>query len=352
MRPASAAPSPDSTLGRGTLYTDRGFGSDAWGGPFDLLFNKGFAVAQWENRNRRIFDHDYGWGVVASSVRDPAGAVERAGGWREVLLVQALPFYWGGTRNPQWVTNWFGHVFEGGLAYRRLREWNEARGVPFAGWSAALVTMLAGAVNEAYETPPPPPGEPVLGNAGIVMDLLFFDPLGIALFSSDRVARVVHEAGVTLWPSQGSLVLNTGQLQNNGQSVVFKIPLPRTRHEFFLRTGVGVEAGLSWNRRDGWDVSASLGMQSFTRHLDPGTWYESAEFSLAAGLWLDHDDVLAASLTVDQRTDRRVALNLFPGMLRLRGMGIGAWVLVDAAGRPYLGVTGSSFAGLGLGLGF
>ena len=347
-----AAPAdPLPTDRTGSIYSDRGFGTDAYGGPFDLLFNKGFAVAQWEDRNRRIFDHDYGWRVVSASLTDPAGAVRRAGGWGEVLKVQALPFYYGGARNPQWVTNWFGHVFEGGLSYRRLMEWNEARGLPLPRLSAAVLTLAAGAVNEAYETPPPPPGEPVLGNAGIVMDLLFFDPLGILLFSSDRLAHTVHDLGVTLWPSQASLALNTGELQNNGQAVVFRIPLPWTRHAFFLRTGVGVEGGLTWHRRDGWNVSGSVGMQSFTRHLDPGTWYETAEFSLAGGLWVDQDDVLVASMTVDQRTDRRFSLNLYPGSIEVAGTALGAWFVVNGQGRPYLGISGRTL-GAGVGFGF
>lgn len=335
----------------GTVYTDRGFGTDVYAGPFDLLFNKGFAVAQWENRNRRIFDHDYGWNVVAASVTRPGEAVARAGGWREVLRVQALPFYYGGVKDPQWVTNYFGHVFEGGLSFRRLMEWNRAHGLPLPGWSAAVMTMAASVVNEAYETPPPAPGTPVQGNAGIVMDLLFFDPLGIALFSSDRVARAVHRFGVTLWPSQASIVVPSGALYNNGQAVVFKVPLPWTRHEFFLRTGVGVEGGLSWQRRDGYDVSVSVGMQSFVRHLDPGTLFESAEFSLAGGLWVDRDNVLLASLTLDERTDRRVGLNIYPGVLRFGEVSFGSWLLFDAEGRPYFGITGRTL-GMGLGIGF
>jgi hypothetical protein len=342
---------PDTDDDAGTFYRNRGYGTDVYAGPFDALFNKGFAVAQWENRNRAIFDHSYGWDAVFSSLTAPGAAVARSGGWREVLLVHAMPFYYGGYRDPQWVPNYFGHVVEGGMVYRRLTEWNESRGVPLPRVAAALVTYGSAMVNEAYETPPPADGTPQVGNAGLVMDLMVFDPLGILLFSSEGVAHAVKGLGVSLWPSQGSLVAPSGRLENNGESVVFKLPLPWTRHRFFLRTGMGLEGGLSWQRRDGLDVSVSAGLQSYERRLDPDTYLEEADFAWSGGVWLDRDDVLLASLTVDTRTDRRVGVNLYPGMLQVGGVGMGMWMAVDAAGRPYLGITGHTL-GLGAGIGF
>ncbi|HKJ02353.1 MAG TPA: hypothetical protein VJ997_07860, partial [Longimicrobiales bacterium] len=215
--------------------TDRGVGTDAYAGPFDALLNKGFAVAQWEDRNRAIFDHAYGWDEVRVSLTRPGAVVARRGGWGEVLKVHALPFYQGGYREPQWISNYFGHVFEGGLVHRRLIEWNRARGVPFPIVTAAAVTYASSLVNEAYETPPRTDGGPATGNPGIVTDLLVFDPLGILLFSFDGMARFTHRLGAAVWPSQGSWVLNTETIHNNGESIVFKVPLPATDSRLFLR---------------------------------------------------------------------------------------------------------------------
>jgi hypothetical protein len=64
------------------------------------------------------------------------------------------------------------------------------------------------------------------GNAGIVMDLLVFDPLGILLLSVPEVRRRSRRAGMILWPSQPSLIVPSGRLENNGQSMVFKVPPP------------------------------------------------------------------------------------------------------------------------------
>lgn len=350
-RPPTAA----ATASAGVVPDTRGapvpVGTDAYGGPFDVLFNKGFAVAQWEDREREIFRHRYGWGAVAASLRRPGDAVARAGGWAEVLKVHALPFYQGGYREPQWVTNYFGHVLEGGLAYRRQGEWNESRGVPLPWVTAAVTTYAAALVNEAYETPPPPEGEEVRGNAGIVMDLLVFDPLGILLFSLPEVRRLSHRAGVILWPSQASLILPSGRLENNGQSMVFKVPLPRTGHRLFVRSGLGVEGGLSLRGDDGRDLSVAVGLQSYTRVLDERD-LEHPSFGWSASAWLDRRGALLAGLTVAERTDRRLSLNVYPGSASLMGITFGTWLVVDASRRPYLGVTGRSTLGAGIGLGF
>jgi hypothetical protein len=330
---------------------DRGFGTDVYAGPFDALLNKGFAVAQWEDRNRAIFRHDYGWAEVSASLTRPGAVVARRGGWGEVLKVHALPFYKGGYREPQWISNYFGHVFEGGLVHRRLIEWNRARGVPFPVVTAAAVTYASSIVNEAYETPPRTDGVPAGGNPGIVTDLLIFDPLGILLFSFDGVARLAHRTGVELWPSQGSLVLNDGTIHNNGESFVFKVPLPFTDHRLFLRGGIGIEAGLSLGLRDALDLSIAVGQQSFARRIIAETELEEADFDWSGSVWLDRDGALLAGATFDRRTDRRVALNVYPGWIRPGGLNLGGWLLVDSNGRPYIGITGNTL-GLGAGIRF
>lgn len=349
--PPAAAGMASEAIARAPLDAPTSVGTDAYGGPFDVLFNKGFAVAQWEDREREIFRHRYGWGAVAASLQRPGEAVARAGGWAEVLKVHALPFYQGGYREPQWVTNWFGHVLEGGLSYRRQGEWNQRRNVPLPWVTAAVTTYAAALVNEAYETPPPPEGEEVRGNAGIVMDLLVFDPLGILLFSLPEVRRLSHRAGMLLWPSQASLIVPSGRLENNGQSLIFKVPLPRTTHRLFVRSGMGVEGGLSLRGDDGRDLSVAVGIQSYTRVLDDRD-LEHPSFGWSASLWLDRRDALLAGLTVAERTDRRFSLNVYPGSASVKGVTLGAWLVVDASRRPYVGVTGRSTLGAGIGLGF
>ena len=336
------------------FYHGRRYGTDAYAGPLDILFNKGYAVAQWEGKGRDIFDYPYGWGSVKGSLTQPGYLARRFGGWRKVFMRQVVPFAEGGINDSQWVPNYFGHVLEGGIAYRRLREWNEAHGVPLPSLTAFLINWGSAVVNEAYENPY---DENLLskdGNTGTTMDLMLFDPLGIILFHQDVVSRFfARRLYASLWPTQASLTVTDHLLMNNGESIVLKPPVPFTdRVRFFIRAGMGLEGGLSLRRPDGVDVSVALGQQSRQRWLNPYTTLEWAEFGWSAGIWADRDGTLLAGLTWDQGTDRRVALNVYPGFLHVAGADLGAWFVVDAAGRPYLGFTSRRTLGAGLGIGF
>ncbi|MDX1493965.1 MAG: hypothetical protein R3253_07910, partial [Longimicrobiales bacterium] len=62
------------------FYQGRPYGTDAVTGPVDVVLNKGFAVAQFNNRNRYIFDYDYGTRHVWNSIRHFRENVRRYGG--------------------------------------------------------------------------------------------------------------------------------------------------------------------------------------------------------------------------------------------------------------------------------
>lgn len=356
------SPRVDPSPGPDRLASDEGpffnlgrdFGTDAYAGPFDVLLNKGFAVAQWEGKGRDIFHYPYGWRSVWHSLTEPGRVVANGGGWTDTLLRHVVPFARGGVHDAQWVPNYVGHILEGGIAYRRLREWGEANGVPYPSVVAGVTTYAASLLNEAYETPYNDRWATKNGTAGSVLDLWLFDPLGIVLFHQDWAARFfARKVHANLWPTQASLVVNGGLVMNNGELVVLKVPLGFTsRAHLFVAGGMGLEGGVSVPLSGGLSVSAAAGGQSSQRWLDAFRPVEHAEFTPAAGVWVDRDGALLASLTWDAGTDRRVALNVFPGFLKVGGADLGGWFLVDALGRPYFGFAGARTLGAGLGVGF
>ncbi len=336
------------------FHKNRGYGTDDYAGPLDVFLNKGFAVAQWEGKSRYIFDYPYGWNAAWKSVSRPGPLVEGAGGWQKVISQQGLPMNRSDFKSGNWIPNWAGHVLEGGIAFRRLREWGEAEGIPYPGVMAGVVAYAASFTNEAYETPPRAEFANTNGTVGATADLLFFDPLGIALFTFDKSAKFFGETlGGNIWPTQASLIVNDqGQLINNSHAMIFKLPLFLTDWKLFTRMGMGFQVGLSVPRDDGLSISGGIGFESRQRFLDQFTQLESIDAGLSAGLWLDRENVMLASLTFDNATDRRVALNIMPGVFDVGGMGVGGWIVVDSEGRPYIGFSGSRTLGLGLGWGF
>jgi hypothetical protein len=121
-------------------------------GPLDVILNNGFAVAQFNNRNRYIFDYDYGSKHIKNSILHFGANVEKYGGWNKYIGDEIFPLSleW---KEWKWMPNYFGHFLEGGMAYRRLAEWNRVHGVPAASVTAGLVTMSAAVINEMYSHP-------------------------------------------------------------------------------------------------------------------------------------------------------------------------------------------------------
>ncbi|MDH3206771.1 MAG: hypothetical protein OEO79_09165 [Gemmatimonadota bacterium] len=354
--PSDTATAPDAVTESAHEYffnKGRDFGTDAYAGPFDMIMNKGFAVAQWQGRDRAIFSFPYGWNAVWASVTRPGKAMERAGGWGTVLKRHLVPFNGDEVREAQWVPNYFGHLLEGGMAYRRLLEWNRHHNLPFSTLNALLVTQFAVVLNEAYETPAGDPFVEENGTAGLFIDVVIMDPLGMLLFHQDGVARFFSEKlGATIWPRQASITFPGGRVINNGEAVVIRPKLWFTDDfRFFVRTGIGAQVGISVPRDDGLEVGIGVGAESYDRQLDSAG-VESAKFSVSAGLWIDRDGALLFSATWDEKTDRSFAIDVFPGVIRIAGTSIGAWFQFDRDYNPYVGITGRRTLGLGVGAGF
>lgn len=346
---------PQIDTARWEFYFNKGrpYGTDAYSGPFDVILNKGFAVAQWQGRDRDIFSFPYGWSSVWASVTRPGKAMEQSGGWGAVLKRHMIPFVGDDQlREAQWVPNYFGHVIEGGMAYRRLLEWNRIHDMPLPTLTAIAVTQFAVFLNEAYETPKGDPFVEKNGTAGTFVDAVIMDPLGILLFHHDGVSSFfANKLGATLWPRQGSITFPGPKVINNGEAVIFRPKLWFTDAvRPFIRTGIGAQFGISIPRDDGYSVSLGVGAESYQRQLDSAG-IESAEFALSLGFWVDREGSLLFSATWDERTDRSLAFDVFPGVINIRGTTLGAWFQFDRDYRPYFGITGRRSAGLGIGLG-
>jgi hypothetical protein len=344
-----------ATAGRYNNYFVKGrdYGTDAYGGPLDMIFNKGFAVAQWQDQDRHIFSYRYGWRAVWASVTRPSTAIERAGGWGTVLKSHVLPVGWQELKDGQWLPNYFGHVLEGGLAYRRLLEWNRSRGMPYPTLSAILVTQFAVTINEAYETPPRDPWVQENGTAGAFVDWVIMDPLGMILLHQDGIAGfLANRLGAVVWPRQASITFPGGRLTNNGEAVIVRPKLWFSDDvRLFFRGGVGAEGGISFHRNDGLAVSVGAGVDSSGRQLNIEH-IEEASFAFSTGVWIDRGGSLLFSATYNHKTDRRISVDVFPGVISIGGATLGTWFQLDQDYRPYIGFTGRRTLGAGLGVGF
>jgi hypothetical protein len=329
------------------FYRGLPYGSEAYYGPLAVILNKGFALSLMEGGTRRLADFPYGIRSVADALAHPTAAIERQGGLWRFVREEMLPLSWS-PDGIKWWTNYTGHLIEGGIHWRQLKEWYEAHGVPLAGLMSGITTMSAALLNEAYES-----NGATAGSAATVADLYFFDLAGIVLFSFDGVSRFFSRTlNANLWTGQASLVFPAGETDNNASHVYFKIPWsPIPNSSLFLWNGIGFLVGLSLHRGDGLDISFGAGTDAAGRTLDPVTGREMATLTFGAGLFVDRNGSLLASAHVSQVHHRLLRLNVYPGVLGGPGENLGAWMILSHDFEVRFGISNRFWLGAGLGLG-
>ena len=339
-----AIPRSDDIFYRGLTY-----GSEAYIGPLDVILNKGLALSRTRNARQDVFNVDYGWQHVWSSLGDPVAAIERGGGWGKFFREEVFPLTFnvtGDRSQGKWYPNYFGHLLEGGIVYRRLGEWYRARGVPLPFLLSGITNFGAAILNEAYENQ-----GSTRGSAGTVADLYIFDIGGMLLFSNERVARFFAEKlRATVWPYQASLTLPDGLVINSGNHITMKIPLsPIPKTSIFFQAGINTHLGLTVHLPENLDLSFGAGPATKDRMVDPETGEESVTFQFSGIVTVDRNNSLLASLTWTEMDSWLMGLNVYPGVIGLPICDFGFWAILTRDYRLQFGITHHRLLGLGLG---
>lgn len=188
--------------------------------------------------------------------------------------------------------------------------------------------------------------------AATVADLYIFDIAGILLFSRDGFARFfARTLHANIWPGQASITFPSGEIHNNANYLFFKFPCGvAPNSSIFFWTGIGAQLGLTFHRSDGLDLSVAFGKDAKPMHVDPVTSDETADPAYSAGLFLDRNNSLLASVRVSQLKDRLLNVNVYPGVISLFGGTFGAWISLSRDMQVRLGITNLYWLGAGLGL--
>ncbi len=337
---------PDSASGP-YFYRGLGYGSDAQMGPLAVVLNKGFAASQADGLNHgKLIGRPYGLVPVNDALLHPLRAIERSGGAWEFLRKEILPLTFKGT-DAKWSVNYAGHLIEGGIHWRRLKEWFDSRGVPQAGLISAITTMGAAYLNEVYEN-----GGAEFGNSSTVADLYIFDLASILLFSVDGVSRFFANAlHANVWTGQASITVPAVHIENVGNYLHFKLPSPIRNSSVFFWTGFGVGLGLTAHRPGGLDLSVAAGVDTRAMRRDPETGEETVDFRLSLTAFLDRNGSLLTSLHLSQIQNRLIKLNVYPGVLRPFGGDFGTWLVVSRDFHVRFGISSRHWFGTGFGFG-
>lgn len=323
------------------FYHARPYGSESQFNPLSQIINEGLSSYALVAADLRLSQQP-----LAQSLRNLGASLSHPGptldgyGWPRLVRNELLPL--SAQDGGQWVPNWQDHVLGSGMVSARMTEWFAYHGVPHPAVMSYLTMTASHVLNEVMERPGP-------RSADAVLDLLLFDNLGFLLFRSERVQGWVSgPVQLTSWARQPTITTD-GAIENTGTSFILRAPLPRTTAwRLFYAFANTHLLGASRSLGDGLSISAGAGWGSnIILVTDAATDTRTVTLGPKAGVFLDRDDSLLASLLWDRNRGSIAVLNVYPGWLGLGALKPGFWVGIPERGARF---RGGITARLGIGI--
>ncbi|MBU2593495.1 MAG: hypothetical protein KKG02_02980 [Candidatus Edwardsbacteria bacterium] len=314
------------------FYQALPYGSQANYDPFNVIINGGYGVLQIPNyTDRRIFEYPYRswWKDLWCDIGNPVNTIDQFG-WKRFLSTEIFPTSLN-IEKQQFFPNYFLHTLGAGMHYRATMEWYRHHRFPHPALSSVVSMTAYHLLSEMVEN-----RNNKLTTVDAIADLYFFDPLGIALFSNEKVCRFFSQKlELAEWSNQPAYNFNSRNLENMGQFYVMKYPLTSDkRWKAFSHFGLNAVAGLS--RKIDQERSLSLGLGFTVKELTPAQEDQvgralTARLALRAGAFYDINNSLMCSVVLSEIPESRFRMNVYPGLLKYKGITPGLFLSQEAS---------------------
>ena len=194
------------------------YGSDAIYNPISVFVNGGCDTYQQLDRPSTFEAVPWSNGATSvwRSITSPLPVIS-AFGWNRFLSQEIFPTSLDRDRT-QWVPNYMLHLVGGGMESRKLAEWYDYHDYPVPYVLGAVTAMAYEFFNEMVEN-----GNAIYPNEDCIPDFLVFQPLGILLFSSDKVCEFFSsELNLNDWSQPSAISFAPLAFRNAGQNFVMK----------------------------------------------------------------------------------------------------------------------------------
>jgi hypothetical protein len=337
--PLEAGVQTDDTVRRGYFFNDRTYGSESLVNPITLVLQGTFGILQMEDRSKDpwVIPYRSSWSNVWANLAHPLRKIREYGTW-EFIQEQVIPFSINNEKAYYW-PNYTLHVIGGGMSYRMMVEWYSQHHYPLpVGW--ALCTISAYHLfNEVVEN------DTYRGNnVDPIADVYIFNPLSVALFSVDRIARFFSESlNLSDWSYQIGYDPVRGVLLNNGQNYMMRWRLPKS-DDWYLTYYFGNhgEIGFSHKRNatDYWTVITGFSAGRLRNNTGRGDVLDmTVDLVGTVGLFVDRNKSLLFSVLLSHKTENVLRVNVYPGLVRLSIGSPGFFLTLDKNGRGAFGVS-------------
>lgn len=237
-------------------------------------------------------------------------------GWKRFATTEVVPTTLD-MNNAQWVPNYFLHLLGAGMLSRKTEEWYRYQGYSHPrAWSVATMTAYH-VLTEVIETK----GDTAVTSDHLA-DLGIFDPLSVLLWTNDGVCKFFSEKlQLQEWSMQPAINLKTGNLENMGQFYVIKYPITRDKSwSVMAHFGMHGTFGLSRRMPDGraYSLTGGLVVENLIPAKLPGPGQDlTAKMTWRVGAFYDRNNSLLTSLMLCGIADRRIKVNIYPGVVHI-----------------------------------
>ena len=328
------------------FYQPVDYGSTAMFTPWNVIINGSYDVLQIDGKERRLHKLPYGSGfanVWENVVLHPGASISQIG-WDRFIATEILPLTWN-SEGAQWIPNYQLHLIGGGMTYRMLAEWYDHKNVA-APEAWAIGTIAAYHVlNEVVEA------QDYRGyNTDPIADLLFFDWLGVVLFSFDGVADFFgNTLNMRDWSHLPMITFPEFRLGNNGLYYSLKWNIPNNdQWSVFYLMGMSNMIGASYKFDTENSISLGGGARGIDLYVvDDRARVLSTTLVPTGGVFWDKNGSLMASLTASGQTNQTVILNVYPGVFNIAGIEPAVWSTWGSNGTFGVGVALRGTIGVG-----
>lgn len=329
------------------FYYGRDYGSEALYNPVTVVLNMGYDITQLRNISDEVFRFPFPRSAKHTfknlfrpdrPIRDMG-----VGKWIKSELVPGS-FDRSGA---QWLPNYTLHLLGGGMTYTNISEWYDAHGVRRPRLMGLITVITGQFMNEIIEN------QGWTGtNADPIADVYLFNVASFLLFTSPKVNRFFSKTlNMADWSQMPTFTIPHGTLQNNGQYFSLKYSLPFYKPlKLFARMGMSTHLGLSYQLTDEYCLSVGAGVRSYElQFLDSAARQVTVTTTPTAGIFLDRNNTILASMIWSHSTDNFFNANVYPGVLRIGSFTPGLWAIIGREGYATFGITSKYTFGLGVG---
>jgi len=300
------------------------FGTDGIFNPLYAVVNGGFDILRveiYEKRDITNIKFRKNARLVNWNLRHPRKAIKYYNSFKGDNFLDELYPRKLDPKKSNWIPNYTGHLIGEGMIFRLLVEWYDKHEYPLPYFLGFLTAYSFSYLNEVTEYEPRTPIA-----VDPIADLLIFNPLGIALFSLDPVARFFGDTlNMSYWGLQPVFNPYSGILSNVGEQYVIKMDVPKSdSYKFFCSWGFDMSFGLSRIAENKLNYSLGFGLR--VDHLkktinENKSIVNDPQVKPQMVIFIDRNESLLFSFSQTSINHLNYKFNIYPGMLKARNLG-------------------------------